>query len=270
MPRPQKPMALPRSCGANASRSTACESGWSAPPVAPCITRKTIKALGVGARAHRNDEVVKPTTESMSRRLRPNMLASQPVIGRMIALATRYDVRAHVASSIDADRLPAMCGSETLTTVVSSTSMKVANITETAINHGLTCLCSVIADRVAGVACAGGRPYVNLRASFTSRLAPSPGPEPLLRIHRRVHRHPWPQQMLGILPLLEDDLHRHALHDFHEVPGSVLRRQQAEARARRAGDRIHLAVEIAAAERVHVHARALAGTHVLQLRGGFD
>ena len=43
----------------------------------------------------------------------------------MIALATRYDVSAHVASSIVADRLPAMCGSDTLTTVVSSTSMKV-------------------------------------------------------------------------------------------------------------------------------------------------
>ena len=30
-----------------------------------------------------------------------------------------------------------MCGSDTLTTVVSSTSMKVANITETAMIHGL-------------------------------------------------------------------------------------------------------------------------------------
>ena len=67
------------------------------------------------------------------------MLASQPVIGRMIALATRYDVSAHVASSIVAERLPAMCGSDTLTTVVSSTSMKVANITATAMIHGLTC-----------------------------------------------------------------------------------------------------------------------------------
>ena len=43
---------------------------------------------------------VKPTTDSISRRLRPKMLASQPVIGRMIALATRYDVSAQVASSI--------------------------------------------------------------------------------------------------------------------------------------------------------------------------
>ena len=77
----------------------------------------------------------------MSNRLRPNLLASQPVIGRMIALATRYDVSAHVASSVVADRLLAMCGSDTLTTVVSSTSMKVANITANAMSQGLTCFC---------------------------------------------------------------------------------------------------------------------------------
>ena len=56
----------------------------------------------------------------------------------MIALATRYDVRAHVASSVVADMLLAMCGSDTLTTVVSSTSMKVANITAIATTQGLT------------------------------------------------------------------------------------------------------------------------------------
>src|SRR2546422_9436470 len=103
------------------------------------MMRKMMSEPSVGARPHRNDAAVKPTTDNISNRLRPNMLASQPVIGRMIAFATRYDVSAHVASSIDADKLPAMCGSDTFTTVVSSTSMKVANITETAINHGLTC-----------------------------------------------------------------------------------------------------------------------------------
>jgi hypothetical protein len=42
-----------------------------------------------------------------------------------------------VASSTEADMLPAMCGRETFTTVVSSTSIKVLNITEMAIIHGL-------------------------------------------------------------------------------------------------------------------------------------
>jgi hypothetical protein len=82
-------MALPRSFGGNASSSTACDSGCSAPPVAPCTTRKKISEPRVGARPHRKEALVKPTTEIISRRLRPNALASQPVIGRMIALATR-------------------------------------------------------------------------------------------------------------------------------------------------------------------------------------
>src|SRR5215475_9974749 len=41
-----------------------------------------------------------------------------------------------------ADRLPAMCGNDTLTTLVSSTSMKVASITEIAMIHGFICRCS--------------------------------------------------------------------------------------------------------------------------------
>jgi hypothetical protein len=130
-------MALPRSLGGNASSSTACDSGCMTPPVAPWMMRNTISEARFGARPHSTDEPVKPITAAMMRRLRPNVLASHPVIGRMMAFATRYDVSAHVASSIVDDRLPAMCGSETFTTVVSSTSMKVANITETAISQGL-------------------------------------------------------------------------------------------------------------------------------------
>src|SRR5206468_11465349 len=98
---------------------------------------------------------------AMSRRLRPKTLASHPVIGRMIALATRYDVSAHVASSMLADRLPAMCGSDTFTTVVSSTSMNVANITDTAMSHGLMWRSSAIVEftlcrRLASPTCLGG------------------------------------------------------------------------------------------------------------------
>ena len=85
-----------------------------------------------------SDEIVKPVTDVISRRFRPKWRASQPVSGSTIAFATRYDVSTHVDSSIDADRLPAMCGSDTLTTVVSSTSMNVANMTAIATIHGLT------------------------------------------------------------------------------------------------------------------------------------
>ena len=64
-------------------------------------------------------------------------------MGRMIALATRYEVSVQVASSLLAERLPAMCGSETLTTVVSSTSMKVLDMTAMAISQGLISRCSL-------------------------------------------------------------------------------------------------------------------------------
>ena len=67
-------------------------------------------------------------------------------MGRTMALATRYDVSAHEASSTLAERLPAICGSETLTTVVSRTSMKVPNITAMATIQGLTCGCADAVD----------------------------------------------------------------------------------------------------------------------------
>src|ERR1039458_4434971 len=58
-------------------------------------------------------------------------------MGRMMALATRYEVSTQVASSTVAERLPAICGRATLATLVSSTSMKVASITVRATIHGL-------------------------------------------------------------------------------------------------------------------------------------
>src|SRR5262249_14035249 len=220
MPSAQNPIALPRSFGANDSSRTACESGCRQPPVAPWRMRNTIRRASVGARPHRKEEAVKPTTDSISRRLRPNMLASHPVIGRMIALATRYEVSAHVASSIEADRLPAMCGSDTLTTVGSSTSMNVANITDVAMRQGLMCRCSVMTE---------------LGLSPISSC-----------IHLRNDRHARPQQVIRILTGIQHDLHWHALHDLHEVAGRVLGRQQTEAGAGGAGDAVHLALEFAA------------------------
>src|ERR1700687_4486846 len=67
-----------------------------------------------------------------------------------MALATRYDVSTQVDSETVAERLPAMCGSETFTTVVSSTSMKVANITATAKIQRLTMLGSAVSAQGSG------------------------------------------------------------------------------------------------------------------------
>src|SRR5206468_553165 len=46
-------------------------------------------------------------------------------------------VSTQVLSCCVADRSPAMCGSDTLATLVSSTSMKVASVTVSAMTHGL-------------------------------------------------------------------------------------------------------------------------------------
>jgi hypothetical protein len=51
-------------------------------------------------------------------------------------LATKYEVSTQVASLVVAERLPAMCVKETLTTVESSTSMNVESITAMVISHG--------------------------------------------------------------------------------------------------------------------------------------
>src|SRR4029077_6336260 len=62
---------------------------------------------------------------------------NQPEIGRMIALATRYDVSTQVLSSTPAERLPAMCGRATLAIEVSRISMKVASVPVKAMSQGL-------------------------------------------------------------------------------------------------------------------------------------
>src|ERR1035441_10426159 len=77
MPRPQKPIAWPRFSGGKASNKIACESGCSPPPQAPCTIRKKIRKPSVGAKPHRKDAAVKPTTEAVNRRLRPNLLRSE-------------------------------------------------------------------------------------------------------------------------------------------------------------------------------------------------
>src|SRR6185312_3589855 len=71
------------------------------------------------------------------KRLRPRKSEAHPLMGRITALETRYDVSTHVLSSVVAERLPAMCGRATLAMLVSSTSMNVAMVTVSAIAQGL-------------------------------------------------------------------------------------------------------------------------------------
>src|SRR5579863_7798561 len=112
------------------------------------MTRKKIRNGSDGASPQKKEAVVNPVTDNISSRLRPKVVASQPVMGRIMAFATRYDVSVQVASSVVAERFPAMCGSETLTTVVSSTSMKVLDMTAIAISQGLI---SLVAGSLAAI-----------------------------------------------------------------------------------------------------------------------
>src|SRR5208283_289673 len=78
-------------------------------------------------------------------------------------LATRYEVRAQVASLGVDERLPAIWVSETLTTVVSSTSMKVANITAAVMSHGPSARLAARAATAGCPACATGERAVITR-----------------------------------------------------------------------------------------------------------
>src|SRR5689334_10957541 len=106
IPSAQNAMAWPRFSGGNDSSRMAWDNGCKPPPHAPWMTRKKIRNGSEGASPQQKEAVVKPVTESISRRLRPKVVASHPVIGRIMALATRYDVSVHVASSVLAERLP--------------------------------------------------------------------------------------------------------------------------------------------------------------------
>src|SRR6476659_5425154 len=131
-------IAIPRFWGGKLSIKTACEIGCNAPPAAPCRTRAMIKNPRLPARPHNAEARVNKMMQLMRKRFRPKSWPNQLVAGRMMAFETRYLVKTHVASSVDADRFPAMYGSETFATEVSSTSIKVASMMETAISHGLT------------------------------------------------------------------------------------------------------------------------------------
>src|SRR4029453_7139883 len=148
-------------------------------------------------------------------------------------------VSTHVASSSPAARFPAMCRSETLTMVVSSTSINVANITAAAISPGLKFGADGV---VCGSAEAGAATSVFpsvffvsefIVASFLGALISSPASLPLITIrlstgrsrrlagkdarapgsfhfHFRFDRHARPQWEVLIRRFGEDDLDRHA------------------------------------------------------------
>src|SRR5579864_9247164 len=154
-----------------------------------------------------------------------------------MALATRYDVRAHVASSGVAERFPAMWGRDTFTTVVSRTSMNVANITEMTMIHGLISGTDVFCSAI------------------------------IVLFHRnlRNHRHAGPQHMFRIFSCIEKQLYWNALNNLDVVPGGIFRRQQAEFGAGRRRDTVHVYFVDASAIGIHGNGTGLSGMHIGKL-----
>src|SRR5437016_6857185 len=101
------------------------------------MMRNTISSPKLGAMPQSSELMVNSRRQSRKNRFRPKTPASHPLMGRIMAFETRYDVSTQVLSSLLAPRLPAMCGSATLAMLVSSTSMNAAIATTMAISQGL-------------------------------------------------------------------------------------------------------------------------------------
>src|SRR5262249_28148659 len=134
---PYRANARPRFSGGKVSARMACAIGCRPPPPAPCKIRKSRRKPRLGAKPQSNELTLKIARQIMKNRLRPTAPASQPLIGRTMALETRYDVSTQGLWSLLAANLPAIYGKATLAMLLSSTSMKAARATTTAINQGL-------------------------------------------------------------------------------------------------------------------------------------
>src|ERR1700680_2066176 len=176
------------------------------------MTRNRIRRPKVGAVPQKSELKVKRKIQSRKKRLRPNRLANQPLIGSTMAFETKYDVSTKVLSSLLAPRFPAMCGNATLAMLVSSTSMNAASATTTAMSQGL---------------CFGRQ---GSRGGAAGGVAST---SVLLDIDFGNNGHARPQPMVVVLFRIDIDADRNALHHLHVVSRGVLWGQQTEARTAR-------------------------------------
>ena len=86
---PNTVMAVPCFSGGKPSIRIPWLAGWSPPPARPWITRKRISCSRLVARPHSTEAAVKTAMDRRKYLRRPRWAESQPVIGRMVALAAR-------------------------------------------------------------------------------------------------------------------------------------------------------------------------------------
>src|SRR5712691_6886572 len=113
----------------------ACDSGMIGPPPRPWKTRATMSVVRSGAAPETNELITNRQEQTMNTRLRPNSPTSQPVAGMTTALAARYEVITHEASSSPADSVRCRCGRMTLATLVSRICMKATTMTVKVMAH---------------------------------------------------------------------------------------------------------------------------------------
>ena len=104
-------------------------------PNAPCATRARIRVSRLLAKPHSSEVAVKPSTVKNIRLRQPTLLASQPVIGVATAVATRLSVITQEISSCVADRLPRICGSTRLASVMVMPNSMLASWTINRMSH---------------------------------------------------------------------------------------------------------------------------------------
>src|SRR5262245_54486152 len=117
------------------------------PPPSPWNTRATIRVVRSGAAPDTNELITNSEAQTRNTRLRPNSPTSQPVAGITTALAARYDVITHDASSRPAESVPCRCGRITLATLVSRICMKATTMTVAVMAH----LCAAEIGGASGV-----------------------------------------------------------------------------------------------------------------------
>ena len=132
---PQIPKAVPRSRPWNSWVKRASETANMIAPPIPCAPRARFRNRGSVAAPHRAEAAVNNTTPMRKTRLRPSRSPSDPAFRTTLASMSEYASTTHWRSVKELCRSRWIFGSATLTTVMSSSSMKMPTQTMIKVRH---------------------------------------------------------------------------------------------------------------------------------------
>ena len=132
---PQIPNAVPRSLPWNSWDKRARETANMIAPPIPCAPRARFRNRGLEAAPQAAEATVNRTTPVRKTRLRPSRSPSEPALRTTVASVSEYASTTHCRSVKELWRSRWIFGSATLTTVMSSRSMKMATQTMTSVLH---------------------------------------------------------------------------------------------------------------------------------------